>query len=456
MAYFKITQNKKGEFQAKIQVSGKDVSTGKSKVFTMRVYNTDNLTEAKFKKQVEKTAISFEEEVLRAYRDGKEQLRSKVLTFAELMREWKAGIKSGLSINYYERAEKVEHIFGEFLEQNGLADKPISAITVRDVQRFLSSFTTSGYKSSPKARLKKPLPKKVNFRQLARENVIDRCASYNLNKKGANIEKETAEMLCDRCGLAYDEYFETVIVEKAYAAETIKGYRRILRALFNEAVRYEWIAKNPVCATKVGAEKGNTSLRPVAEKEVFTVKEARAFLRKLDEDIPDDEMHKKVVLKFILLTKKVVHIKRNRLYSKQFGYYEKEPKTKTSVRDIPLTDALIDDLKKYMDWFRLADEEFDEHLDEYYLAVNVYRQPLYPQSIGQWLTFYERKWGMKHVTCHGLRHTYCSLLLAQNVPIQTVSRYMGHSDSTVTLKVYCHFIPDTQDVAISALSRLTD
>ena len=112
--------------------------------------------------------------------------------------------------------------------------------------------------------------------------------------------------------------------------------------------RYEWITKNPVCATKVGAEKGNTSLRPVAEKEVFTVKEARAFLRKLDEDIPDDEMHKKVILKFILLTgvrngemcglkwsdidfdKKVVHIRRNRLYSKQLGYYEKTPKTKTS------------------------------------------------------------------------------------------------------------------------------
>ena len=132
------------------------------------------------------------------------------------------------------------------------------------------------------------------------------------------------------------------------------------------------------------------------------------------------------------------------------------PKTKTSGRDIPLTDALIDDLKKYMDWFRLADEEFDEHLDEYYLAVNVYRQPLYPQSIGQWLTFYARKWGMQNVTCHGRRHTYCRLLLAQNVPIQPVSRYMGHSDSTGTLKVDCLFIPDTQDVAISALSRLTD
>ena len=176
MAYFKITQNKKGELQAKIQVSGKDLSTGKSKVFTKRVYNTDELTEAKFRKQVEKTAIAFEEEVSRAYQDGKTQLRSKVLTFSELMQEWKANIKAGLSVNYYERAEKVEKIFGEFLVQNGLADKPISAITVRDVQRFLSSFTLSGYKSAPKARLKKPLPKQVNFRLMARENVIDRCA----------------------------------------------------------------------------------------------------------------------------------------------------------------------------------------------------------------------------------------------------------------------------------------
>lgn len=50
---------------------------------------------------------------------------------------------------------------------------------------------------------------------------------------------------------------------------------------------------------------------------------------------------------------------------------------------------------------------------------------------------------------------YCSLLLAQNVPIQTVSKYMGHSDSTVTLKVYSHFIPDTQEKVVFALNNLT-
>lgn len=228
MAYFKLEKNKKGELRAKIQVSGKDTATGKNKIFTKRVVNTGNLSEAKFRKQVEKAAIAFEEEVLLAYREGKTQLRSKVLTFSELMREWKATVKDNLSLCYYERIENVEKLFNRYLEQRGLAKEPF-------------------------------------------------------------------------CGLDYDEYFETVIGLKPYSPETIKGYRRILRTLFNEAVRYEWIAKNPVCATKIGAGCGNTSLRPVAEKEVFSLAETKQFLHNLS-SLPDEDLHKKTVLSFMLLT----------------------------------------------------------------------------------------------------------------------------------------------------------
>ena len=77
--------------------------------------NTGNLSEAKFRKQVEKAAIAFEEEVSRAYREGKTQLRSKVLTFSELMKEWLAAIKANLSISYYLRAQKVGRKFNAFL-----------------------------------------------------------------------------------------------------------------------------------------------------------------------------------------------------------------------------------------------------------------------------------------------------------------------------------------------------
>ncbi len=144
MAYFKITPNKKGELQAKIQVSGKDLSTGKSKLFVKRVYNTDGLTEAKFRKQVEKLSIEFEEDVLKAYKEETTVLRSKVLTFSELMKEWQANIKANLSISYYLRAQEVGKKFNGFLVEQHLDDKPISVITVRDVQMFLNSFTQKG------------------------------------------------------------------------------------------------------------------------------------------------------------------------------------------------------------------------------------------------------------------------------------------------------------------------
>ena len=417
--------------------------------------------------------MAFEEEVLSAYERSLNFKKDKVLTFTELMHEWQESIRINESISYYVRAQEVEKKFTPFLIERKLINKPISEITVRDVQMFLNSFAHKGYEMKPTAKLIQDMPKCVNFRELDRAGVINRCSSFRMKKKDGNIENETAIAICSYYNLNYDDYFETVNVTKQYSLETIRGYRRVLRTVFNEALRYEWITKNPVCATKIGSGSSDVALKPVGEKEVFSFAESRDFLAKLS-NAPDNEINKTMPLKIMLLTgvrisemcglrwsdvdfeNKVLHIRRNRLYTCKFGVYEKEPKTRTSKRDIPLTDSLINDLKRYMDWFRLADERFDKRLDEYYLASTIYRLPIFPQVIGRWLGEYERAWGMKRVSCHGLRHTYCSLLLSQNVPIQTVSKYMGHSDSTITLKVYSHFIPDTQDKAVNALSNLTD
>ncbi len=66
-------------------------------------------------------------------------------------------------------------------------------------------------------------------------------------------------------------------------------------------MRYEWIAKNPVCKTKIGAGSSNTSLRAVPEKEVFSFKEAQEFLSMLD-GLPDDIINQRVCIKLMLLT----------------------------------------------------------------------------------------------------------------------------------------------------------
>ena len=259
---------------------------------------------------------------------------------------------------------------------------------------------------------------------------------------------------------------------RTYSVETIKGYRRVLRTIFNEAVRYEWITKNPVSATKIGAGNSNSVLNPISEKEVFTYNEVKQFLTALD-NLDKTQINKKITLKIMLLTgirkgemsglrwsdinfeNKTIHIQRNRLYLMEKKTYEKEPKTKTSTRYIPIPDNLVNDLKEYYEWFKEADKYFVSKLDEYYIVSTITREQAPTSAPYNWLCEFLRKNNLKHLGCHGLRHTYCSLLLSQNVPIQTVSKYMGHSDSTVTLKVYSHFIPDTQDKVLSVLNNLS-
>ena len=43
---------------------------------------------------------------------------------------------------------------------------------------------------------------------------------------------------------------------------------------------------------------------------------------------------------------------------------------------------------------------------------------------------------------HQMRHTFASLLLQEGAPITYVSRQLGHKDSSITLRVYAHWVPD--------------
>ncbi len=43
---------------------------------------------------------------------------------------------------------------------------------------------------------------------------------------------------------------------------------------------------------------------------------------------------------------------------------------------------------------------------------------------------------------HDLRHYYASWLIKAGVPITEVSRRLGHSDASVTLRNYSHALPE--------------
>ena len=75
--------------------------------------------------------------------------------------------------------------------------------------------------------------------------------------------------------------------------------------------------------------------------------------------------------------------------------------------------------------------------------------------------FYTRHWkpairaaGLPDtLTPHALRHGAASLLLNEGVPITVTSRYLGHANPGITMKVYAHVLDGTSHVAAEAMNN---
>ena len=61
----------------------------------------------------------------------------------------------------------------------------------------------------------------------------------------------------------------------------------------------------------------------------------------------------------------------------------------------------------------------------------------------------------KRITPHVLRHTHTSLLAEQGIPLDTISRRLGHTDSALTLQIYTHITEKRKQKDNEALSKVT-
>jgi integrase len=75
--------------------------------------------------------------------------------------------------------------------------------------------------------------------------------------------------------------------------------------------------------------------------------------------------------------------------------------------------------------------------------------------------FYTRQWkpavyaaGLpSSITPHKLRHGAASLLLNEGVPIPIVSKYLGHANPGVTMRIYAHALDGTSHLAAAAMDE---
>lgn len=118
-----------------------------------------------------------------------------------------------------------------------------------------------------------------------------------------------------------------------------------------------------------------------------------------------------------------------------------KPKTKSSIRIIPignfLFDFLIDIKPTNRDFYVLT-------------GNNSFKEPRsYRKIFGNLL----KKLKIKYIHFHALRHTFATRLIENKTDIKTISELLGHSSPTITISIYVHSEFATKRKAIKELDK---
>lgn len=121
------------------------------------------------------------------------------------------------------------------------------------------------------------------------------------------------------------------------------------------------------------------------------------------------------------------------------------PKNQSSIRDI----AINEDLKKIL----LSLKQLYPNCDDYYYVFGG-SKPLSPTNIDRFKKRACDKANLRVITQHQFRHSSATFLLNNNIPINEISRRLGHSKISTTLDIYCHNDLSHEKRVLAILSSL--
>jgi len=116
-------------------------------------------------------------------------------------------------------------------------------------------------------------------------------------------------------------------------------------------------------------------------------------------------------------------------------------KTKSSIRTLPLLPVIEELLLKEKEKQAFIRKIFKaEYCTDYldYICVDQTGKLFRPNFVTEHFTYLIKKFGLKKIRFHDLRHTCASLLLANGVPMKQIQVWLGHSTFSTTADIYAH------------------
>lgn len=132
---------------------------------------------------------------------------------------------------------------------------------------------------------------------------------------------------------------------------------------------------------------------------------------------------------------------------------EQTPKTKSSIRTIPVPSNIIDELKLYKKEQEKKSES-ELYKDNDIIFADDTGNYLDSRYLSKRYTKLLKEAEIDYKKFHSLRHTYATRLFETGIPIKTVQVLMGHSDIKTTMNIYTHVMPEEKTKAVEKLNSL--
>ena len=289
----------------------------------------------------------------------------------------------------------------------------------------------------------------ISFKKLSEEFLADYKANNKYNSY-VNAEKNCRKYILPTLGTQLIEDITPLIIRKWQADllqyqlsdSTLRSINTTLCTMLNYAVKFYGLKSNPM---KVTGKQGKYTRR----LDFLEVEE----WKKVDGVI--DDLYDKTALNLMFwtgiriaelmgLTKADIDLENNTIsINKQYSRQHEVTTTKTesSNRILSIPSFVSDLLRDYYKATKYLSEKYIFSIHSSF-------------RLNLCLKKYCRNAGVREVSPHALRHSHASFLIRQGLPINAISKRLGHSSPSMTLNIYSHCYREQDNDIAAKIDKL--
>lgn len=277
---------------------------------------------------------------------------------------------------------------------------------------------------------------------------------------GGQITKKNAEKIENALGRK--DLFHIIGTDRGLSPITIRNYHGIICGVLAQAVKEMILPYNPAEKVTLPPRKRvrtTDCLQPDTLRRVLEALEAepvefRAMINLLA--VTGCRRGELLGLKWekVDFERNQIKIDRSLNYTPERGVYEGLTKTE-NTRFVTIPAATMALLRRHR--AQQAERRLmvgDQWQNSGYVFTRYDGRPQNPGALNCLLAQFCERHGLPHINPHQFRHTAASVLLANGIDVLTVSKMLGHRDTTTTLNIYGHAIEEAQRNAARCISGI--